>query len=71
MVGGEEEMPEARTPTKFSRAGATPVCAGPQPPQTRFVPTVTSGVAPALGELLLVMQFGSNENLERADRKRP
>ena len=26
-----------------SRAGATPVCAALEPPQTRFVPIVTSG----------------------------
>ncbi len=48
-------MPEARTPEDFSRAGATPVCADPEPPQTRFVPIVSSGVAPALEELRLVM----------------
>ena len=47
-VGAEQEMPEARTPEDFSRAGATPVCAAFQPPQIRFVPIVTSGVAPAL-----------------------
>ena len=40
---------------KISRAGATPVCAAFEPPQTRFVPIVTSGVAPALGELSLEM----------------
>ena len=50
-----EEMPEARPPGKCSRAGATPVCGASEPPQTRFVPIVASGVAPALEELRLVM----------------
>jgi hypothetical protein len=67
-VGGEQEMPEARTPEDFSRAGATPVCAALGPPQTRFVPPVTSGVAPALGELPSVMRSSRDENLESADR---
>jgi hypothetical protein len=47
-VGGEQEMPEARTPEDFSRAGATPVCAALEPPQTRSVPTVTPGSLPPL-----------------------
>jgi hypothetical protein len=51
-----------------SRAGATPVCAALEPPQTRFVPTVTLGVAPALEELPSVMRSSSDENLESADR---
>ena len=55
-------MREAQTPTKISRAGATPVCAALEPPQTRFVPTVTSGVAPALGELPLGMHPCGDEN---------
>ena len=63
-VGGEQEMPEAPTPEDFSRAGATPVCAALEPPQTRFVPIVTSGVAPALEELPSVMHSSSGENLE-------
>jgi hypothetical protein len=50
-VRRDELIREARTPQKISRAGATPVCAAFEPPQTRFVPIVTSGVAPALGEL--------------------
>ena len=54
-VRGDELIREARTPKKVSRAGATPVCAAFEPPQTRFVPIVTSGVAPALGELSLEM----------------
>ena len=49
---------------KISRAGATPVCAALEPPQTRFVPIVTSGVAPALEELPSVMHSSSGENLE-------
>ena len=36
----------------MKRAGATPVCVARWPPQTRFVPIVTSGVAPALEEVL-------------------
>ena len=51
-----------------SRAGATPVCAALEPPQTRFVPTVTLGVAPALEELPSVMRSSSDKNLESADR---
>jgi len=53
---------------KISRAGATPVCAAIEPPQTHFVPIVTSGVAPALGELPSVVRSSCNENLENADR---
>ena len=63
-VRGNELIPEARTPKKISRAGATPVCAAVEPPQTRFVPIVTSGVAPALEELPFVMHSSSDENLE-------
>jgi len=51
-------------PEKSFRAGATPVCAAVEPPQTRFVPIVTSGVAPALEELPLVMHSSSDETLE-------
>ncbi len=51
-----------------SRAGAAPVCAALEPPQTRFVPTVTQGVAPALEELPSLMRSSSDENLESADR---
>ena len=54
-VRGDELIREAQTPEKISRAGATPVCAAFEPPQTRFVPIVTSGVAPALVELPLEM----------------
>ena len=50
-VRGEKPVREGQTPKKFPRAGATPVCAALEPPQTRFVPIVTSGVAPALQEL--------------------
>jgi hypothetical protein len=46
-------MSEAQTPKRFPRAGATPVCAALQPPQARFAPIVTSGVAPALEEVLI------------------
>ena len=56
-VGGEQEMPEGRTPEAFSRAGATPVCAAFQPPQIRFVPIVTAEVAPALEELPFVIEI--------------
>ena len=63
-VRGDEFIREARTPKKISRAGATPVCAAVEPPQTRFVPIVTSGVAPALEELPSVMHSSSDENLE-------
>ncbi len=63
-VRAEELMRETQTPKKLSRAGATPVCAAFEPPQTRFVPIVTSGVAPALEELPLVMHSSSDENLE-------
>lgn len=52
---------------KISRAGATPGCAALEPPQTRFVPTVTPGVAPALEELPSVMRSSSDENLESLD----
>jgi hypothetical protein len=55
------------SPRVMKRAGATPVCAVLQPPQTRFVPTVTSGVAPALAELPLVMRSRDEENLGSAD----
>jgi hypothetical protein len=50
-------MPEAQTPKNIPRAGATPECAALQPPQTRFVPVVTSGVAPALEKVLLAMRI--------------
>ena len=50
-VRGEKRVREAETAKKIPRAGATPACAAVQPPQTRFVPIVTSGVAPALEEL--------------------
>jgi len=63
-VRGDELRREARTPKKVSRAGATPVCAALEPPQTRFVPIVTSWVAPALEELPSVMHSSSDENLE-------
>ncbi len=66
-VRGDELIREAQTPKKISRAGATPVCAAVEPPQTRFVPIVTSGVAPALEELPLVMRPCGDENLESAD----
>jgi hypothetical protein len=59
---GDELTREARAPKKISRAGATPVCAALEPPQTRFVPIVTSGVAPALGELPLVMHPCGDEH---------
>ena len=37
---------------KNSRAGATPVCAALEPPQTRFVPAVTPGSLPPLRNCL-------------------
>jgi hypothetical protein len=46
-----------RRKNKISRAGATPVCVARWPPQARFVPIVTSGVAPALEEVLLAMRI--------------
>ena len=56
-VRGEKRVREAQAPIKISRAGATPAWAALQPPQTRFVPIVTSGVTPALEELPLVMRI--------------
>ena len=67
-VRGNALMREAQTPKQNSSAGATPVCAALGPPQTRFVPTVTPWVAPALEELPSVMRSSSDENLESADR---
>ena len=67
-VRGDELIREARTPEKISRAGATPVCAAVEPPQTRCVPIVTPGVAPALEQLPSVMRSSRDENLENADR---
>ena len=61
-------MPEAQTLKAISRAGATPVCAALEPPQTCSVRTVTPGVAPALEDLPSVMHSSSDENLESADR---
>ena len=54
---GEKHVREAQTPRNNSRAGATPVCAARWPPRARFVPIVTSGVAPALEEVLLGMRI--------------
>jgi hypothetical protein len=56
-VRRDELIRKNRGQKKFSRAGATPVCGALRPPQTRFVPIVTSGIAPALEEMPLVMQF--------------
>lgn len=50
-----EEMPEARAARKMFKGGSDPGLCAPAPPQTRFVPIVSSGVAPALEELRLVM----------------
>jgi hypothetical protein len=61
-VRGEQTHTGSTDATKISRAGATPVCAAFEPPQIRFVPIVTSGVAPALGELPLEMHPCSDAN---------
>ena len=58
---------ETRTAKQF-KGGSDPGLCGPEPPQTRFVPTVTSGVTPALEELPSVMHPSSDENLESVDR---
>ena len=61
-VRAEKRVREAQTPKPNSRAGATPVCAALEPPQTCSVPTVTPGVAPALKEMPSVMHSSSDEN---------